>query len=177
MQFQKWTVIIFVQRNNWYKWWIFWNSFHVNILYSVERLQEIIFNTKLHSNISAICTIVNHCIPLQPPVLLYKNWLLGGGGSKIHVFSYFDFEGRIADLIVSVPNHCLSFYFVNVMELTEAYCVVLPKSILKYIIKLMFCKTNTFLHTLSQNTDLTKKLPLAEKKKKRFLIDVKLKYL
>ena len=30
-----------------------------------------------------------------------------------YVFSYFHFgfEGRIWDLIVSVPNHCLSFYF------------------------------------------------------------------
>ena len=25
----------------------------------------------------------------------------------------FDFEGRIWDLIVSVPDHCLSFYFSN----------------------------------------------------------------
>ena len=32
---------------------------------------------------------------------------------SIYVFSYlpFGFEGRIWDLIVSVPNHCLSFYF------------------------------------------------------------------
>ena len=30
-----------------------------------------------------------------------------------HVFSYFPFgfEGRMWDLIVSVPDHCLSFYF------------------------------------------------------------------
>ena len=30
-----------------------------------------------------------------------------------YVFSYFPFgfEGRIWDLIVSVPDHCLSFYF------------------------------------------------------------------
>ena len=33
--------------------------------------------------------------------------------SSVYVFSYFplDFEGRIWDLIVSVPDHCLSFYF------------------------------------------------------------------
>ena len=33
--------------------------------------------------------------------------------SSIYVFSYFPFgfEGRISDLIVSVPDHCLSFYF------------------------------------------------------------------
>ena len=29
--------------------------------------------------------------------------------SSVYVFSYF--EGRIWDLIVSVPDHCLSFYF------------------------------------------------------------------
>ena len=35
--------------------------------------------------------------------------------SSIYVFSYFPFgfEGRIWDLIVSVPDHCLSFYFPN----------------------------------------------------------------
>ena len=33
---------------------------------------------------------------------------------SIYVFSYFpfDFEGRITDLIVSVPDHCLAFYFI-----------------------------------------------------------------
>ena len=32
---------------------------------------------------------------------------------QFYVFSYFPFgfEGRIWDLIVSVPDHCLSFYF------------------------------------------------------------------
>ena len=32
---------------------------------------------------------------------------------SIYVFSYFPFgfEGRMLDLIVSVPDHCLSFYF------------------------------------------------------------------
>ena len=32
---------------------------------------------------------------------------------SIYVFRYFPFgfEGRILDLIVSVPDHCLSFYF------------------------------------------------------------------
>ena len=35
--------------------------------------------------------------------------------SSIYVFSYFPlgFEGRMWDLIVSVPDHCLSFYFSN----------------------------------------------------------------
>ena len=33
---------------------------------------------------------------------------------SVYVFSYFPFgfEGRVWDLIVSVPDHCLSFYFV-----------------------------------------------------------------
>ena len=33
---------------------------------------------------------------------------------SIYVYSYFPFgfEGRLWDLIVSVPDHCLSFYFV-----------------------------------------------------------------
>ena len=33
---------------------------------------------------------------------------------SIYVFSYFPFGfGRMWDLIVSVPDHCLSFYFVS----------------------------------------------------------------
>ena len=37
--------------------------------------------------------------------------------SSIYVFSYFPFgfEGRIWDLIVSVPDHCLSFYFTGIV--------------------------------------------------------------
>ena len=47
---------------------------------------------------------------------------------SVYVFSYFPgFEGRIWDLIVSVPDHCLSFYFgqfilqeyINAMLLTS----------------------------------------------------------
>ena len=36
---------------------------------------------------------------------------------SVYVFSYFPFhfEGRMWDLIVSVPDHCLSFYFTRVM--------------------------------------------------------------
>ena len=35
---------------------------------------------------------------------------------SIYVFSYFPcgFEGRMWDLMVSVPDHCLSFYFLNI---------------------------------------------------------------
>ena len=38
---------------------------------------------------------------------------------SVYVFSYFPFgfEGRIWDLIVSVPDHCLSFYFIVVIDL------------------------------------------------------------
>ena len=34
---------------------------------------------------------------------------------SVYVFNYFPFgfQDRIWDLIVSVPDHCLSFYFVN----------------------------------------------------------------
>ena len=43
------------------------------------------------------------CLPRVPFVNFYT----------VYVFSYFPFgfEGRIWDLIVSVPDHCLSFYF------------------------------------------------------------------
>ena len=39
--------------------------------------------------------------------------------SSIYVFSYFPFgfEGKIWDLIVSVPDHCLSFYFVTALHI------------------------------------------------------------
>ena len=38
---------------------------------------------------------------------------------SVYVFSSFpfDFEGRIWDLIVSVPDHCLSFYLVRIFLL------------------------------------------------------------
>ena len=51
--------------------------------------------------------------------------------SSIYVFSYFPFgfEGRIWDLIVSVPDHCLSFYllyFTDIvllfLERLERFC-------------------------------------------------------
>ena len=32
------------------------------------------------------------------------------------VISLFGFEGRIWDLIVSVPDHCLSFYFNSIIK-------------------------------------------------------------
>ena len=37
---------------------------------------------------------------------------------SIYVFSYFPFgfEGRMWDLIVSVPDHCLSFYLANQVQ-------------------------------------------------------------
>ena len=38
---------------------------------------------------------------------------------SVYVFSYFPFgfEGRMWDLIVSVPDHCLSFYLLHCMAL------------------------------------------------------------
>ena len=36
------------------------------------------------------------------------------------VISLFGFEGRIWDLIVSVPDHCLSFYFSKALLLCQA---------------------------------------------------------
>ena len=38
---------------------------------------------------------------------------------SMYVFSYFPFgfEGKIWDLIVSVPDHCLSFYFSCLMQI------------------------------------------------------------
>ena len=43
---------------------------------------------------------------------------------SIYVFSYFPFgfEGRMCDLIVSVPDHCLSFYFVRLAPSTFLFC-------------------------------------------------------
>ena len=48
--------------------------------------------------------------------------------SSIYVFNYFPFgfEGRIWDLIVSVPDHCLSFYF------TDSLCLYKYLSITNY---------------------------------------------
>ena len=53
--------------------------------------------------------------------------------------------------------------FFEIIEFSLAHCVVSSKSILKCITKLIFCKTNTFWKTLSQNADLTKTISLAEK--------------
>ena len=40
---------------------------------------------------------------------------------SIYVFIYFSFglEGTMWDLIVSVPDHCLSFYFMKLMRKSE----------------------------------------------------------
>ena len=42
---------------------------------------------------------------------------------SIYVFSYFPFgfEGRMWDLIVSVPDHCLSFYFSDMLVVVSAF--------------------------------------------------------
>ena len=45
---------------------------------------------------------------------------------SVYVFSYFPFgfEGRMWDLIASVPDHCLSFYFMlsNLYETCRRHC-------------------------------------------------------
>ena len=40
---------------------------------------------------------------------------------KVPIWPYFPFgfEGRMWDLIVSVPDHCLSFYFENEAKITK----------------------------------------------------------
>ena len=45
---------------------------------------------------------------------------------SIYVYSYFPFgfEGRIWDLIVSVPDHCLPFYFTFIDPLSDRFLVV-----------------------------------------------------
>ena len=52
--------------------------------------------------------------------------------SSIYVFSYFPFgfEGRICDLIVSVPDHCLSFYFMKVASSPGLSGIGMPSPIL-----------------------------------------------
>ena len=48
------------------------------------------------------------------------------------VISLFGFEGRIWDLIVSVPDHCLSFYFGTTLA-----CVLLCLIILTFLASLL----------------------------------------
>ena len=57
---------------------------------------------------------------------------------SIYVFSCspFGFEGRMWDLIVSVPDHCLSFYFDrhhSKIFCLSAYAVVLEVQKMRYI--------------------------------------------
>ena len=57
--------------------------------------------------------------------------------SSIYVFSYFPFgfEGRIWDLIVSVPDHCLSFYFPATSILNCGSLIIT-----NYLITILICK-------------------------------------
>ena len=43
---------------------------------------------------------------------------------SIYVFSYFpfSFEGRMWDLIVSVPDHCLSFFYIDIDKISPRDC-------------------------------------------------------
>ena len=74
--------------------------------------------------------------------------------SSIYVFSYFPFGfvGRIWDLIVSVPDHCLSFYFVvNAEEEEEAGVLVdrLDTTTTRY--KMEICPDKTKVMTNNPN--------------------------
>ena len=44
---------------------------------------------------------------------------------SVYIFSYFPlgFEGRMWDLIVSVPDHCISFYFVRKSESSHEFLI------------------------------------------------------
>ena len=82
--------------------------------------------------------------------------------SSIYVFSYFPFgfEGGIWDLIVSVPDHCLSFYFPQ--QVTVAWChsnlkihLVLNEQLfnaLKAIDTLVSCTIKVYHHRISTYT-------------------------
>ena len=64
--------------------------------------------------------------------------------SSIYVFSYFPFgfEGRIWDLIVSVPDHCLSFYFPRSQKQHISF---ISHAFSKQIRSTTFCKHGWFL--------------------------------
>ena len=58
---------------------------------------------------------------------------------SIYVFSYFPFgfEGRMWDLIVSVPDHCLSFYFTKTRFISSIFrlsCISLWYCVREHII-------------------------------------------
>ena len=61
----------------------------------------------------------------------------------MYVFSYFPFgfEGRIWDLIVSVPDHCLSFYFEGVPWVKD-FRVIGPLVRWRYVAKMLQGKSD-----------------------------------
>ena len=59
------------------------------------------------------------CLPRVPFVNCHQFMYL--------VISLFGFEGRIWDLIVSVPDHCLSFYFLSAVYTIAKYSLVVSK--------------------------------------------------
>ena len=87
-----------------------------------RKLWKVVSDTgikgKLYKNLLAMYTSVKACLRTSEGLTDFFNCTIGlKQGCKlpsIYVFSYFPFgfEGRMWDLIVSVPNHCLSFYFV-----------------------------------------------------------------
>ena len=95
--------------------------------------------------------------------------------SSIYVFSYFPFgfEGRIWDLVVSVPDHCLSFYFTmaertsraksrkpvsrprrsddNYVDLLERSGIRVPKGLTRNMIKKLYEANADKMHNRSRS--------------------------
>ena len=55
--------------------------------------------------------------------------------SSIYIFSYFPFgfEGRMCDLIVSVPDYCLSFYYAPISSMMQFLHINVGKLVLQRI--------------------------------------------
>ena len=72
--------------------------------------------------------------------------------SSMYVFSYFPFgcEGRIWDLIVSVPDHCLSFYFAFLKSLIISKTNLICYFTLKCIARLSLTENYRILHCVTE---------------------------
>ena len=75
---------------------------------------------------------------------------------SVYVFSYFPFgfEGRMWDLIVSVPDHGLSFSLENIVLPHNRFAVLFSSDRLKNCIlvkNITICDQNMFWHVLCQN--------------------------
>ena len=70
-----------------------------------------------------------------------------GGGRKFTEFACFPFgfEGRIWDLIVSVPDHCLSFYFSDNRAKKTCMCILTLYTSLKLVKECFYLKITVML--------------------------------